>query len=42
MISEYLIKNNSKLSSGDVVNNCDYKRLGFRAIEKFIKNNKVR
>jgi len=42
MISEYLIRHNSKLSSTDVVNNCDYKKLGFRAVEKFIKNNKVR
>ena len=42
MISEYLIRHNSELSSTDVVNNCDYKKLGFRAVEKFIKNNKVR
>lgn len=40
MINEYLLKNKSRLNTKDVMENCDYKKLGFRAINRYIKNNK--
>lgn len=36
-IKEYLLKNNSSVLVSDILNNCDYKHLGFRAIERYIK-----
>ena len=42
MISEYLIKKDSNINLNEIINNCEFKSLGFRAIEKYIKNNKVK
>lgn len=39
MIKEYLHRCNSNVLASDVISNCDYKRLGFRAINKYIRNN---
>ncbi len=38
MIKEYLIKKNSCLKTSDIINECDYKKLGFRGIEKYLKS----
>ncbi len=38
MIKEYLLKQNSSVLLSDVINNCNYKKLGFRAIDKYLRN----
>ena len=39
MISSYLERNGSKLLVNDIKTHCDFKKLGFRSIEKYVKRN---
>jgi len=40
MINEYLEKNKSSILAKDIMNNCDYKKYGFRVINNYLKKNK--